>query len=99
MQIRNSVSHTLEQREADVVLVVHRLDESEPEGVRRRVHSSPNVMTGITSASQPGRLESLAELLSSGAGQAEFSGKVGDCCDEEDVTSQVLPHPTALPLS
>ena len=87
MQVWDNVSNTLEQRQAEIVLLVHRLDQAEPDRVSRRVPSSSSVMTGITSAQQ-GRLESFAELLRTGTAGAEFSGKVGDCCDE-DLVSQV----------
>ena len=71
------------------MLLVHRLEDPAPERVARSVPCTSNVMTGITSASQPScSMESFEELLRTGTAHAEYSGKVGDCCDEE-VVSQV----------
>ena len=73
----DSIAEHLAQREAEIVLLVHRLDKLEPEGVSRKVQGSYNVMTGITSASHQGGLQSIAELLTTETAQADFSGRVG----------------------
>ena len=83
-----NIAAQLAQREAEIVLLVHRLEKLEPEGIRRKVQGSFDVMTGITSASQQGGLGSIAELLRTETAKADFSGRVGDCC-EEDMVSQV----------
>ncbi len=70
------------------MLLVHRLEDPSPDRISRRVPCSPSVMTGITSASQASCLQSFEELLRTGTAHAEFSGRVGDCCDDE-VVSQV----------
>lgn len=93
-QVWDDIAGQLAQREAEIVLLVHRLDKLEPERVGRKVPGSFDVMTGITSASQQGGLESIAELLRTETAKADFSGKVGDCCDEEMV-SQVVPFTRA----
>ena len=86
LQVWDDIAGQLAQREAEIVLLVHRLDKLEPERVGRKVPGSFDVMTGITSASQQGGLESIAELLRTETAKADFSGKVGDCCDEEMVS-------------
>lgn len=93
-QVMESIVGRLAQSKADTVLLAYRLDRMEPERVRRKVHSDSNIMTGITSASQEGSLESIADLLRATSGQAAFSGKFGDCCDddEDDLVSQVDFH-------
>lgn len=88
LQVWEDITQHLAQRDAEIVLLVHRLDKLEPERVSRKVQGSFNVMTGITSASEHEGLASIAELLTTGTAKADFSGRVGDCCDE-DVVSQV----------
>jgi hypothetical protein len=89
-QLWGSIAEHLTQRSADLVLLVHRLEDPSPDRISRRVPCSPSVMTGITSASQASCLQSFEELLRTGTAHAEFSGRVGDCCDDE-VVSQVVP--------
>ena len=89
LQLWGSIAEHLTQRKADLVLLVHRLEDPAPDRVARSVPCTSNVMTGITSAPQPScSMESFEELLRTGTAHAEYSGKVGDCCDEE-VVSQV----------
>lgn len=89
-QLWGSIAEHLTRRKADLVLLVHRLEDPAPDRISRTVPCTSSVMTGITSATQPPCLETFEELLRTGTAHAEYSGKVGDCCDEE-VVSQVVP--------
>lgn len=89
-QLWDSIAEHLTQRQAGMVLLVHRLEDPAPDRIVRTVPCCSNVMTGITSASQATCLESFEELLRTETAHAEYSGRVGDCCDDE-VVSQVVP--------
>lgn len=98
LQLWGSIAEHLTQRKADMVLLVHRLEDPAPDRISRSVPCTSSVMTGITSASQAACLESFEELLRTGTAHAEYSGRVGDCCDDE-VVSQVPPPPLSPPPS
>lgn len=87
-QVWDRICNRLTEAQADVVMLVHRLEAPKPDRVRRTISSNANVLTGITNAAQQSRLQSFDELLRTGTAHAEYSGKVGDCC-EDDVVSQV----------
>lgn len=61
--------------------------------------SAADVLTGIALGRRPDvsgdhhlRLAACARLLATGVAHAEFAGRVGDCCDDDDTGGLVRPQ-------
>ena len=90
LQLWKTFSGYLADKNAEMVMLVHPLSAPGSEMPGRSATNSEAVITGITaSAMHQRRLLSVAELVRSGATTADFSGQVGDCCEDEELVSQV----------
>ena len=75
------------------------------QAARQSRSSAPDVLTGIAvntgaassaatwDARHTSRLETVARQMASGLGSYALSGRVGDCCDEEEVCTSVFSIP------
>ena len=99
LQLREGLRDFFRGSDADLVMLVQPLDTPDTSQSARQVEADGDVMTGIINASRQRRLQSFAAFLRRGGVQADLSGSVGDCCDENtssSVVSQVTSPPSTI---
>lgn len=92
LQLWRGINRYLKEKQIDNVLLLHPLDAPASGQAASCVPSSGEVMTGISQTRHQSRLQSFAELVRAGATTADFSGRVGECCEGEGEPHSQVPH-------
>lgn len=101
MQLWQAVAQLLGGNKPDAVVLVHRLPSfaTEHACASQRSGSAENVLTGLSSHKAID--QTLLQHDISTRNRDILAGKVGDCCDEEQLLNQILPfsrqHPDPIP--